>query len=214
MYKKLLIIILSIILYWVIKNYVPYGTYVLYPLTLLVTIFHETGHALFALITGGSVHGIQINHDGSGYALVAGGLPMLVIPGGYIGSALWGNLLLYVALYKEYYTRWIIYLLMGMFVFSAIVWFNSLGSTLLLLAFAALTYGLSRASKKTQVYALLATGATSLLYIIMDFNGGPSSDLAKFTSLIPIFPQMVWAIIWLLVVAWLTYLNVRKNLKR
>ncbi len=213
MHKKLLIIVLSIVLYWVVKNYIPYGAYVLYPITLLVTIFHETGHAFFALVSGGSVHGIQINHDGSGYALIAGGLSVLVIPGGYIGSALWGNLLLYVALYKERYTRWIVYLLMGVFVFSAVVWFNSLGSTLLLLAFAALTYGLSRVSRSIQVYTLLAIGATSLLYIIMDFNGGPSSDLARFTSLIPVVPQIIWAVVWLAVVAWLTYLNIRRSWK-
>jgi hypothetical protein len=110
MYKKLFFIILSIVIYWVVRNYVPYGGYMLYPITLLVTIFHETGHAFFALVTGGSVHGIQINNDGSGYAMISGGLSILVIPGGYIGSALWGNFILFVALYKEKYAKWVLYL--------------------------------------------------------------------------------------------------------
>ncbi|MBS2098787.1 M50 family metallopeptidase [Carboxylicivirga linearis] len=213
MTKKLLFIIASILLYWVLVNYIPYGALVVYPITLLVTIFHETGHALFALITGGSVHGIQINNNGSGYAMVAGGLSLLVIPGGYIGSAIWGNLLLFVALYKEKYIIWILYLIMLVLIFSGIVWFNSLGSTILLIVFAGLFYWLSKAKKSVQVYSLLAIGATTLFYIILDFNGGPSSDLAHFTSLLPILPQLGWAIIWLAVVSYITYLNIRRSWK-
>lgn len=213
MTKKLLFIIASILLYWVLLNYIPYGALVVYPITLLVTIFHETGHALFALITGGSVHGIQINNNGSGYAMVAGGLSLLVIPGGYIGSAIWGNLLLFVALYKEKYIKWILYLIMFVLIFSGIVWFNSVGSTILLIVFAGLFYWLSRAKKSVQVYSLLAIGATTLFYIILDFNGGPSSDLAHFTSLLPILPQFGWAIIWLAVVSYITYLNIRRSWK-
>ncbi|MCU4162486.1 M50 family metallopeptidase [Carboxylicivirga caseinilyticus] len=213
MNKKLLFILLSIILYWVLIRFVPYGSLMLYPITLLVTIFHETGHALFALITGGSVHGIQINNDGSGYAMVAGGWAILVIPGGYIGSALWGNLILFVALYKEKYIKWVLYLIMAVLTFSAIVWFNSIGSTVLLLVFAALFFWLSKASKTIQVYTLLAIGATTLFYIFLDFNGGPSSDLAQFTKLLPFLPQFVWAVAWLVAVSYITYLTIRRSWK-
>nr|WP_321406622.1 M50 family metallopeptidase [uncultured Carboxylicivirga sp.] len=213
MNKKLLFILLSIILYWVLIRFVPYGNFVLYPITLLVTIFHETGHALFALITGGSVHGIQINNDGSGYAMVAGGWSLLVIPGGYIGSALWGNLILFVALYKEKYIKWVLYLIMAVLIFSAIVWFNSIGSTVLLLVFAALFFWLSKACKTIQVYSLLAVGATALFYIILDFKGGPSSDLAQFTKLLPFLPQFLWAVVWLVAVSYITYLTIRRSWK-
>lgn len=211
--KKLWFIVLVIVLYWVLENYVPYGRLVLYPITLLVTIFHETGHALFALLTGGSVHGIQINNNGSGYALVSGGYPYLVIPGGYIGSAIWGNLILAIALYKEKYTRWIIYVMMSVLIFCAFIWFNSIGTTVMLSVFAALFFGLSRVSKVTQVYVLMALGVCTLFYILMDFNGGPSSDLNKFSSIVPLLPPFIWAIIWLLIVVYMTYLNVRKSWK-
>ncbi|MCU4174400.1 M50 family metallopeptidase [Carboxylicivirga sp. N1Y90] len=209
MQKKLLILILTVILYWVLKNYIPYGNMVLYPLTLLVTFFHETGHAFFAVITGGSVHGIQINNDGSGYALIAGGISLLVIPGGYIGSALWGNLLLFVALHKDRYSKFVLYLITFVLIFSAIVWFSSIGTSLLLFAFAALCYWLSRLNANVQTNTLLVIGAISLVYILMDFNGGPSSDLNKFTQLIPIFPSFIWALIWLAIVAYITYLNLK-----
>ncbi len=211
MAKKLWFVAFVIVIYWILENYVPYGQFVLYPITLLVTFFHETGHALLALVTGGSVHGIQINNDGSGYALVAGGIPFLVIPGGYIGSALWGNLILAVALYKDKYARWMIYLMMAVLVLCAIVWFNSLGTTILLLVFTALFYALSKSSKSIQVYVLITIGASSLVYILMDFNGGPSSDLNKFSSLLPFLPPFVWALVWLLIVSYITYLNLRKS---
>ena len=42
------------------------GKTILYPIHLLVTFLHELGHALGALITGGSVLALQVNEDGSG----------------------------------------------------------------------------------------------------------------------------------------------------
>ncbi len=209
MKQKLVLFFITIILYWVLKNYVPYGGYILYPITLLVTFFHETGHAFFAVITGGSVHGIQINNDGSGYAMIAGGFSLLVIPGGYIGSALWGNLLLYVSLYRDRYSNIILYFLMAILVFTSIVWFNSIGTSAVLLVFAAVIYWISRLSKSVQNIFLIVIGTSSLVYILMDFNGGPSSDLAKFTSLIPILPQFGWALVWLAIVVYFTHLNLR-----
>jgi hypothetical protein len=209
MKQKLAIFLITIILYWVLKNYVPFGGYILYPITLLVTFFHETGHAFFAVITGGSVKGIQINNDGSGYAMLAGGLSLLVIPGGYIGSALWGNLILNIAFFKERYSNIFLYFIIAVLIFSAIIWFNSIGSSALLLAFAAITFWVSRRTKQTQNILLIIIGTGSLVYILMDFNGGPSSDLSKFTALIPILPQFAWAIVWLSIVVYLTYLNLR-----
>jgi len=212
MRKKLFIIILTAILYWIIKNYVPYGGYIVYPITLLVTFFHETGHALFALLTGGMVEGIQINSDGSGFARIGGGWSFLVLPGGYIGSALWGNLLLYMALYKEKYSRFLLYFIIAILVFSAIVWFNSIGTSALLIAFAAFLVWMSRQKTGVISSVLLILGTTSLIYIIMDFNGGPSSDLARFTALIPILPAFLWAIVWLVAVLALTYaIQIRKK---
>jgi hypothetical protein len=66
----------------------------LFPLRLLVTFFHEGGHALAALLTGGSVAGIGINPDGSGVTLSAGGLRLAILPAGYLGATAYGTLLL------------------------------------------------------------------------------------------------------------------------
>ncbi len=69
------------------------GALLLYPVTMLVTFLHEFGHALGAIVTGGSVEGLQFNSDGSGYSATRGGNPGIVLMGGYLGSAILGNLL-------------------------------------------------------------------------------------------------------------------------
>ena len=65
-----------------------------YPFRLLLTLVHELGHGLAALITGGDFIRFQISPDGSGLAYTAGGWRFVVIPAGYLGVALFGALLI------------------------------------------------------------------------------------------------------------------------
>ena len=46
-----------------------FGSYLLYPFTILATWFHEMGHGLAALLTGNSFEKLLIFPDGSGLAL-------------------------------------------------------------------------------------------------------------------------------------------------
>ena len=46
--------------------FIPYGSYVVYPIRLFVTFIHESSHALIAVLTGGSVQSLTIAVDGSG----------------------------------------------------------------------------------------------------------------------------------------------------
>ncbi|MFN8420776.1 MAG: M50 family metallopeptidase [Anaerolineae bacterium] len=71
-------------------------TMLLYPFRLLVTFVHETGHGLAALISGGQFLQFRVDPNGAGIASTAGGNPLLVLPMGYIGAALFGAVLLYV----------------------------------------------------------------------------------------------------------------------
>jgi hypothetical protein len=61
-----------------------------YPFRLLLTIVHELGHGLAALITGGDFVRFVIFPDGAGLAYTAGGWRFVVIPAGYLGVALFG----------------------------------------------------------------------------------------------------------------------------
>jgi len=83
----------------------PVGTYVLYPFSLFVTLLHETGHALVATITGGSVRQIEIADNLSGVTTFSGGIQGLIAPAGYLGATLAGVGMILTPLR---YARWLI----------------------------------------------------------------------------------------------------------
>ena len=74
--------------------FMPYSDYLLYPLRLFVTFIHESGHAMAALLTGGGVESLHVAPGGSGVTWTRGGLSWVVLSGGYIGSTVFGALLL------------------------------------------------------------------------------------------------------------------------
>ncbi len=78
--------------------FVPYSNYLLYPLRLFVTFIHESGHALASIITGGSVASLAISPNGSGVTWTSESRVWgwLVLSGGYLGTTLFGALMLQV----------------------------------------------------------------------------------------------------------------------
>ena len=113
-----------------------FGHFVLYPVTLMVTFLHEFGHALGALLTGGTVVGMQINADGSGYTLTRGGSHAVVLMGGYLGSAVLGNVLFHIGARYRAMTHHTLLVLAGLMALAGLVWFESFSSTGILWAFA------------------------------------------------------------------------------
>lgn len=67
-----------------------------YPFRLLLTIVHELGHGLAALLTGGEFLNFVVHPNGAGLAHTAGGWRFIVIPAGYLGVALFGALLILI----------------------------------------------------------------------------------------------------------------------
>ena len=65
-----------------------------YPFRLLLTIVHELGHGLAALVTGGKFNWFVIFPNGSGLTQTAGGWRLVIIPAGYLGVALFGAVLI------------------------------------------------------------------------------------------------------------------------
>jgi hypothetical protein len=77
-----------------IVSSLPYGDILTYPFRLFVTYVHETGHALASILTFGHVLGMVINPDASGTAYSLGGIAIIISSAGYLGSTLFGALLL------------------------------------------------------------------------------------------------------------------------
>mmetsp|Transcript_34769 Transcript_34769/g.83147 ORF Transcript_34769/g.83147 Transcript_34769/m.83147 type:complete len:226 (+) Transcript_34769:233-910(+) len=65
-------------------------TIILYPFRLLTTFLHEISHAIACWLTCGSVRAIKVYDNEGGVTSYAGGCRILIIPAGYVGSAIWG----------------------------------------------------------------------------------------------------------------------------
>ena len=164
-----------------------FGEKILYPITLLVAFLHEFGHAFGAAITGGSIKGVQINANGSGVTTTAGGSTAITLLGGYIGSAIFGNILFYIGVRLPKYHRITLVFLGGLMAFAGIFWFESWSSTAILVIYGVLLYFIARHADWPG-WALMFFGLASILYIIQDFKFGPSSDLQHFEEVVGFFP--------------------------
>ena len=170
-----------------------YGRMILYPITLLVTFLHEFGHALGAIITGGSVEALVINEDGSGYTKTLGGIASVILIGGYVSSAILGNLLFFIGARKPKMAKFTVYFLAAMMVISGFFWFETVFTTGFLIFFAVVLYLLaSNTSLDSEI--LMFLGLASIIYIVQDFRIGPRSDLEKYAE---IFGIILCNIIWI-----------------
>ena len=184
------------------------GAKILYPFRLLVTFLHELGHGLGAIITGGSVEGIHIGSDGSGYCKTAGGNRAIVLMGGYLGSAILGNLLFFIGAKAPRLAQSTIVLLAGVMIFVAFYWQES-GFTFWFLVGFAVALILVANFTNWDREVLMFLGLATIVYIIQDFNVGPTSDLNKYAELLKVIPANVWMYIWLIIAILLTVFNLR-----
>lgn len=186
-----------------------FGNLVLYPVTLLVTFLHEFGHALGAILSGGTVESMQINADGSGYTVTRGGSQALVLMGGYLGSAILGNIMFYIGAKHRSFTQATLITLACLMALAGIIWFETFSSTGLLFGFAMLLFFIARGTNWDQD-VLMFLGLAAVLYIIQDFRVGPKSDLLMYEQTVGVFSSQIWMYLWLGVAASLFYWNLRE----
>jgi hypothetical protein len=201
--RNALIIRITIILviYFILHN--PVGRVqfelfqaVLYPIRNFVTFLHEFGHASGALITGGSVISIEIHSSGGGLAWTRGGNRAVTIMGGYLGSALFGNLLFYIGAKKPKWVKPTLSIVILAMLITGFLWYKTLYTTALLCIFAGALFVIGFKTKFGRD-ALMFLGLASVLYIIQNFNIGPRSDLSAFETEIGILPSRAWMYVWL-----------------
>lgn len=84
---------LALLVLWLI----PGVGLVVYPFRLFGTFVHEISHGLAALATGGDFHRFTVSPDLSGLAWSAGGWRWVISSAGYIGSAVFGGVLILLA---------------------------------------------------------------------------------------------------------------------
>ncbi len=210
-YRSLIILSSILIVYFLLDVLIPFGGLVLYPIKLFVTFLHEFGHAFGAFVTGGDVVSLQVNADGSGVTWTSGGSRAITIMGGYLGSALFGNLLLYLGIRKPGATKITMITIAILMNICALIWFSSAFNLIFIILFSVALFFISRLEKISR-YVLMFLGGAAVLHIISDFNVGPSSDLEAYEQVMGLTDTM-WMYIWLVIVLVMTFFNVRKIIK-
>jgi peptidase M50B-like protein len=189
-----------------------------YPFRLLITIVHELSHGLVALLTGGAFLRFVVFPNGEGVAYTAGGWRLLVIPAGYLGSALFGASLIYLG-------RSVRWGRTAMAVLGAAVLLLSLRYGLPSVATAQWSSGVITvvaglvigagflwvARKATTAWVLflinlvaIQAGLTAfsdlfaLINLSSQLAGAPAND-ARAISELTLVPALIWAVLWALV---------------
>ena len=145
-----------------------WGTPVVYPLKIFVVFLHELSHGLAAVLTGGRIVEITLSANQGGVCTTSGGWTWVILPAGYLGSMLWGGLILVAAARTD--RDQLISVLIGAVVLAVTVlfvrsWFGllyglSFGAGMALLG--------AKAPRAANDFVLKLIGLTSVLYAVLD----------------------------------------------
>jgi len=178
-------------------------TIIIWPLKLLVVFFHELSHGLMAMATGGRIVQIVVVPQEGGLCITDGGWPLFVLSAGYLGSLVWGGLLLLGALRTRIQPRIVAALgvVLGVVTLLYVRPVLHFGFPFGLLVAAALLWCGLKASRAANTMLLLVIGLTSMIYVPLDvfvdvlWHSAQPSDallLARMTHI----PTTIWGLIW------------------
>ncbi len=176
---------------------------VVYPLKVFVVLLHEWSHAVAFWVTGGSVDRITLDPNQGGATIGRGGIAFVTLSAGYVGSLVWGALLVLAAQARRPPARFVtlavgalVLGLTAMYIRSpfGIVFGLAFGSALLL-------SGRSLADVWNR-RILLTLGLTSCLYAVLDIKSdildrpelrSDARMLAELTGV----PTVIWGGLWI-----------------
>jgi hypothetical protein len=204
---------------WLVVVWLLWWSPVIYPIKLFVVLLHETSHALMALATGGRVDRIVITADQGGACYCPGGNAFLTLSAGYLGSMLWGALILILAQARRPAPRTTTTAIgVAVLALTALFVRNPFG-VLFGALFGGALVALRGAGRTVHVLVLTALGLTSCLYALLDIKSDvldrphlPSDAymLAQLTGV----PTAVWGLLWIGVGAAVGWLLFRRALDR
>lgn len=198
----LLLVVLALLVGWDLP--------LLLPLRILVVVFHEAGHALTALATGGEVVAVTVSPNEGGLTLTRRGSHLLILNGGYLGSIAAGAILLRLAR-ADGRGRPVLALLGLVLAAAALVWFRpllSFGFAYALLGGIGMIALSTRLRHEAADWIVRTVGVFSLLYgfldvksDVLDFGlqaGSVRSDAAMLAEATGI-PALLWGLGWIVV---------------
>jgi hypothetical protein len=170
----------------------------LYPFKIFVVFVHETGHALATVITAGRVVAMVVTPWESGYVQHVGGNPLLIASAGYIGSAVFGGVMLFLSGRRQWTTP--IFVILALLFGVITIWFvRNVFGIVFGLGTAAVFAVLAWRRFPGTHYIIDALAVMSSLYAVYDLSDflllGARTDaviLAQMTHV----PAFIWAILW------------------
>ena len=200
-YIALLLIFIGIVFLW--------DTLFVYPLKIFVVFMHEVSHGLAAVVTGGKIVEIQVNQQQGGHALTQGGSRFWTLTAGYLGSLLWGGLILLLA--ARTHLDKVISVIIGLGMVAISIGFGESTFTYLF----GISFGVVLLAvgfflpEVVNDWTLRVIGVTSCLYAILDIKSDilDRSHLrsdARMLSEITGLPTLFWGILWILIAIGLT----------
>lgn len=202
-YIALLLIFIGIVLLW--------DTLFIYPLKIFVVFMHEVSHGVAAILTGGEIVEIEINKNQGGHALTRGGSRFWTLSAGYLGSLLWGGLILLLAARTHFDKAISVFIGTGMVVIC-ISFGGGLFTYLFGVGFGAALIAVGIfLPESVSDWILRVIGVTSCLYAILDIKSDVldrshlRSDARMLSEITPaLLSTEVWGIIWILIAISLT----------
>ena len=216
--KRKLILLGGFSLYFVALWFL-WNTPAIYPLKIFVVMLHEISHGMASLATGGTIERIVLDPYQGGACYCGGGNAFITLSAGYLGSLLWGVVLLAATGVRRVPNQALVFLVGALvFLLTALYVRNGFGLAfglafggVLMIAGRKLGAGISR--------VLLTTlGLTSCLYAILDIKSDVldrpelESDAAMLADLTGV-PTMTWGVIWIVVAVIVSALAFRKAYK-
>lgn len=190
----------------------------LYPLRIFTVLLHETGHALAAVLTGGSVSRIELYTNEGGLCFSRGGVFPVVLSAGYLGSLLFGGLIM-VGAARSRHDRAIAVGIGVAVLLVTVLWVRSLFGFVFSAAAGIGLVAMGRlASARACDLTLRFIGLTSCLYAVIDikddlitrpFPGSDAWQMSEILPLPPVFFGVLWILIALAGTAWFLWLAAR-----
>lgn len=182
-----------------------WDTPAVYPLKVFVVLLHEISHAMTAVATGGTIEKIILDPNQGGACYCPGGSAFLTLSAGYLGSLVWGGLLVSAGQAKRINSRWVTAAVGILVVGLTLAYVRSPFGFWFGLAFGSvLVLGAVRLSAAINQGILLTLGLTSCLYAILDIKSDVldrpdlQSDAAMLGDLTGI-NTVVWGGLWITV---------------
>ncbi|MYI07302.1 MAG: M50 family metallopeptidase [Gemmatimonadetes bacterium] len=180
-----------------------WNTPVVYPLKIFVVMLHEISHGIASVATGGSIEKIVLDPYQGGACYCGGGNAFLTLSAGYLGSLVWGLVLLAATNSRRIPTKTLVFGVGALVVLlTALYVRNGFGLAFGLAFGATLMIAGRKLGPAASRILMTALGLTSCLYAILDIKSDVldrphlESDAAMLAELTGV-PTMTWGVIWI-----------------